>query len=94
MLRYYWWRSETGRIVVASLFCMLSVICAGLFERAGHIVIHNILAAIGYWGASAVLLLAMRHIWKLTNAPGVAVEHRDVTYEQQPAEPTTGPEES
>jgi len=77
MLRYYWWRSETGRIVVASMFCMLSVISAGLFERAGHIVIHNVLAALGYWGASFVLLLALRHIWQLANGPSNGVEHRD-----------------
>jgi hypothetical protein len=86
MIRYYFWRRPEGRIVVASLFCMLSVITAGLFERAGMIGVHNVLAAVGYWGASVVLLLALRHIWKLTNAEEKAVEHRDV-YEQPPAEP-------
>jgi hypothetical protein len=59
------------------MFCMLSVISAGLFERFGHIVIHNVLAAIGYWGASIVLVTALRHVWQLTNGPDVAVEHRD-----------------
>lgn len=77
MMRYYWWRRLEGRIVVASMFCMLSVISAGLSERFGHIVLHNILAAIGYWGGSFVLLLALRHVWTLTNGPDVAIEHRD-----------------
>jgi hypothetical protein len=77
MLRYFWWRRAEGRILVASMLCMLSVISAGLFERFGQIVIHNILAAAGYWGASVVLLTALRHVWQLTNGPDVAVEHRD-----------------
>lgn len=61
-LRYFWWKSAPGRIVVGGLVSALLVAAGGLCERLGHLAPHDWLVAFGYSGGSVVLLLATRHV--------------------------------
>lgn len=71
MIRYYWWKSPAGRIVVSGLISTLLVVVGGLDERWGNIYMHNIFVSLGYTGASIVLFLATRHViqYKRTSVP-------------------------
>lgn len=61
-VRYYWWRSPAGRTLVLGLVSALLVTTGGLFERFGHVEVHDYLVAFGYLGAAAALCAATRHV--------------------------------
>lgn len=76
-VRYFWWRSVEGRIVMGGLFSALLVTVGGLFERYGNIEVHNWFKSLGYLGASVVLLAATRHVIRMQNGHAEQTEARE-----------------